>query len=263
MAGANRLEGLAMKFLSTLDGLDSKLHPSADKPIWLAKFTMLSLLRSATHFKDYGNLLCLHEGNIEGEGLVKPMRKLCPGTAGPTWQCNLLNNFARQKVLRGLPDAYDQGEDLVWPTSVPNVREPISAASFNRYSTPIDVLHKLVHSQPVDVIILGNKLLWQVGVVVCNAKCWYFREVVFEKKKPRVDKHGLTYHGVFLSESERLVKPSDKDIPDYNDFDLWNYGVLVPDLTIKSGVSCSYAIITRTVWLTLDKNLTWSQLQEV
>ena len=74
----NRFEAIAAQFLASVEKVSRGCHPDETQPIWLTSYGMLGLLRCRQHYKDYAYLHSLYEGGIEGEGMVKELRPLCP-----------------------------------------------------------------------------------------------------------------------------------------------------------------------------------------
>ena len=143
--------------------------------------------------------------------------------------------------------------------SLPTVvqkEEGIRDRAFTRYSTTADIVYALVNNQPLSLVVLGSDKVWRTGVVICYAKAWHFREIIFDDRAPRVDRHGFTFHHVQLSDEETTIKPAEQKIPT---FDLWDYAVLLPDLT-STGRHQRYAAITRKDWLSLNKDRVWDTL---
>ena len=65
---SNRFDAIVVPFLSLVEKIGKGCHPNQKKPIWLAKYGLLGLLRCRQHFLDYTYLHSLYEGGIEGEG---------------------------------------------------------------------------------------------------------------------------------------------------------------------------------------------------
>jgi hypothetical protein len=74
----NRFDALALQFLDRLEQIGGACLPNKKSLIWFSKYGMMGLLRCRQHFVDYTYLHSLYEGGIEGEGMVKELRPLCP-----------------------------------------------------------------------------------------------------------------------------------------------------------------------------------------
>jgi hypothetical protein len=72
----NRATASVMRFLSRIEVLDKKLNPKRVKPIWIAKFNFLGLLRVCEPFVEFKHVQKLYEGGVIGEGIVKELRPL-------------------------------------------------------------------------------------------------------------------------------------------------------------------------------------------
>ena len=51
-----------MRFLSQIESLNQKLNPRRDKPLWIAKFNFLGLLRVCDYFVQFKHVRNLYEG---------------------------------------------------------------------------------------------------------------------------------------------------------------------------------------------------------
>ena len=104
----NRFDVLAVKFLDCVEKKIGKAcYPNKKDPIWLSKYGILGLLRCRQHFVDYTYPHSLYEGGIEGEGMVKDLRPLCPNAVRAGWPLNLINDYNRQNILTSLRDGFD------------------------------------------------------------------------------------------------------------------------------------------------------------
>ena len=98
----NRFEVLVVEFLDCIEKIGRGCHPDKKKPIWISKYGILGLLRCRQHFMDYIYIHSLYEGGIEGEGMVKELRPLCPNAVKSRWALNLMNAYNRQNILTSL-----------------------------------------------------------------------------------------------------------------------------------------------------------------
>ena len=98
-ATINRTDARVRAFLSEIEELDALLQPSREKPLYLAKYNFPSLLRAVTHLQPFGNIRDLHEGGIEGEGMVKVLRPLLPKGLKDKFAHHLLRKAFRDTTL--------------------------------------------------------------------------------------------------------------------------------------------------------------------
>ena len=97
--GRNRMKAQASLFLSLWEEVDKLAVPDREKPIAVAKYNTLGLLRAPESFIEFSNLRNLHEGGGMGEGIVKNLRRLCPTVARVRWSKNLIDAFYRQNTM--------------------------------------------------------------------------------------------------------------------------------------------------------------------
>ena len=95
----NRYEAFAAAFLTQWDTVDLITMPRRDKPVYVAKYNTMGLMRCAETFLRYGDVASTHEGGAMGEGLVKTLRSMCPQAARDLWSINLVDSFYRAKTL--------------------------------------------------------------------------------------------------------------------------------------------------------------------
>jgi hypothetical protein len=95
----NRTDARVRAFLSEIEALDALLQPARAKPLFLAKYNFPSLLRALQHLKQFGNIRDLHEGGIEGEGMVKLLRILVPNGLTDLFATHLLRKSFRDSTL--------------------------------------------------------------------------------------------------------------------------------------------------------------------
>jgi hypothetical protein len=98
----NRFDALALQFLDRVEQVGGACLPNKKSPIWLSKYEMMELLQCRQHFVDYTYPHSLYEGGIEGEGMVKELRPLCPNAVRKGWPCNLMNAYNRHNILASL-----------------------------------------------------------------------------------------------------------------------------------------------------------------
>jgi hypothetical protein len=91
---------------------------------------MIGLLRSWQHFADYTSPHLLYKGGIEGEGMVKELRHLCPNVVLAGWPLNLMNAYNRQNILASLTSGFQSCSSRDLPTDGQHHQ-----ANGKRYST--------------------------------------------------------------------------------------------------------------------------------
>ena len=101
-AGRNRLLARTKLFLSHWDKVDLMILPKRKKPIHIAKFNTLGLLRSCDTFLRFSLIRNMHEGGAMGEGIVKTLREKCPAVAKDNWSSNLVSAFYHSATLATL-----------------------------------------------------------------------------------------------------------------------------------------------------------------
>jgi hypothetical protein len=102
----NRSTASVMHFLSLIEDLDVRINPKRSKPIWIAKFNFLSLLRVCESFKRFNHhLRNMYEGAELGGGVVKDLRPLTAKGVGAQWATNLLLAYYRRSTLSMLLEA--------------------------------------------------------------------------------------------------------------------------------------------------------------
>jgi hypothetical protein len=95
----NRTDARVRAFLSEIEALDAVLQPARLKPLYLAKYNFPSLLRAVDHLRQFGNIRDLHEGGIEGEGMVKHLRPLVTNGLKDQFATHLLSKVFRDYTL--------------------------------------------------------------------------------------------------------------------------------------------------------------------
>ena len=96
---ANRLQAFARDYLSRMEDLDKLLMPTRTKPIWLAKYNCLGLLRSSSHFVHHCRVRSMYEGGDFGEAMVKELRQHVNKSMQDGWSKHLIDSHSRQKLL--------------------------------------------------------------------------------------------------------------------------------------------------------------------
>jgi hypothetical protein len=107
---------------------------------------------------DYTYPHSLYEGGLEGEGMVKELRPLCPNAARKGWPCNLMNAYNRQNILASLTSGFELYPRCSLPTDGQH------RANGKQYSTLVDVEHAMKNNRPVSIVVLGSVASWQCHV---------------------------------------------------------------------------------------------------
>ena len=97
-AGRNRMKSHAVLFLSLWEDVDKITVLERTKPVAIAKYNTLGLMRGGEAFCRFSNLRNLHEGGGMGEGVVKTLRRMCPAVARTRWSKNLMDAFYHKNV---------------------------------------------------------------------------------------------------------------------------------------------------------------------
>jgi hypothetical protein len=191
----NRFDALVVQFLVCVQKLGHACHPNKKQPIWLSKYGMLGLLRCHQHFLDYSYPHSLYEGGIEGEGMVKELRPLCPNAVRAGWPLNLMNAYNRQNILGSLNSGFESQSSLATPTAAQH------DANGRLYSSWADVEHALENTSPMSIVVLGTELSWKCHVLVHMFRVTYTREILIgDSSSPTIDEYGFVYHAISLAE---------------------------------------------------------------
>jgi hypothetical protein len=254
----NRALASVMRFLSLMEVLDLKLNPKREKPIWIAKFNFLGLLRVCESFVQFNQVRNLYEGGVIGEGMVKELRPLVAKGVQRKWATNLLLAHYRNCTLNSIIDALEDDSGKQTGCLLGNDVEP---SKFKRYTTAAEVLFQLTKGRPVPVVLYGCPNNWKIGVIIVTQKQWNFKEVVFHEDGDFVDDpYGLTYHRVHLAEEEICLGVVDGESTKTlggQALPFWDYGLIFPDL-IEDIVNFRYGVM-RSGWQYLDKEQKWSE----
>jgi hypothetical protein len=237
----NRATGYVMDFLSILDQLDIELHPDLAKPIWIAKYNLLGLIRCCGHFKLYRHLKNLYEGGVDGEGGVKPLRDLAPSGVKPGWSVSFNTNINRHTVLEII-----QQINKCKPTAI----EPSAwdVHKFRRYKTRTEVTAAIDKGLPISVIIFGGPNSWIAGFILGYGGHWFFQNLDFNFENTTIDPCGFDYHSIDCTNEETTLNedPYHHPISTVNGLSFWGYGILLPDLLQEySRLEFQYAIVKK------------------
>jgi hypothetical protein len=254
----HRATASVMRFLSLVEVLDAKLSPKRTKPIWIAKFNFLGLLRVCESFVQFGHVRNLYEGGEIGEAIVKQLRPFVAKGVHGRWATNLLLSHYRNCTLDLLIDALeDNGQKKKGCLLGGNVE----SSKFKRYSTAAEVTYQLENGRPLPVLMYGSPLHWRAGAIVVSQKHWYFREIVFENNGDFVvDQFGLTYHRVHSPDLEICFRKDNGEVADtlgVDNLPFWGYALIFADL-IEDTESFRYGIV-RSGWQYLNADNNWSE----
>lgn len=104
----------AKLFLSKINEIDrsvNKEESTLTKPIYLAKYNLISLMRAMKQLKQYDSARYVHEGGPEGEGIVKELRPLIPAGLKDNFSKNLIDTWNRDHELtRSAKIVMDEGK---------------------------------------------------------------------------------------------------------------------------------------------------------
>jgi hypothetical protein len=202
----NRFDALALQFLDRVEQIGRPCLPNKKSPIWHSKYEMMGLLRCRQHFVDYTYPHSLYEGGIEGEGMVKELRPLCPNAVRKGWPCNLMNAYNRQNILASLTSGFKSYPSCSLPTDGQHI------ANGKRYSTWVDVDHAIENNRSVSIVVLGSATSWQCHVLVRMFGVTYLVAISIDQLvEPVIDDVGFVYHGVTF-ENEKKVYDETKGV---------------------------------------------------
>jgi hypothetical protein len=157
---ANRFDALALQFLDWVEQIGRACLPNKKSPIWLSKYGLMRFLRCRQNFVDYAYPHSLYKGGIEGEGMVKELRPLCPNAVRKGWPCNLMNAYNCQNILASLTSGLESYPSCSLPTDGQH------RANGKRYSSWVDVDHAMGNNRQVSIVVLGSTKAWQYHVLV-------------------------------------------------------------------------------------------------
>jgi hypothetical protein len=261
----NRATASVMRFLSLMESLDLKLNPKREKPIWIAKYNFLGLLRICESFEFFRHARNLYEGGVIGEGIVKQLRPLTASGVHKKWATNLLLKYYRQLTLDMLIAASDGSSTTRKHCPL---GENVEACKFKRYTHTVDVAHSIATGQPLPLLFYGAESEWKAGVVVVSKNAWNFQEISFEKGPDDSlnDDFGLSYHLVAMGVSLCLgVVNEEFNLCLEGDlaFQFWDYGLLLPETLrekMEGRLGYRYAMV-RSNWQYLDMNWAWNDFE--
>jgi hypothetical protein len=194
----NRFEALVVQFLVYVEKMGKACCPTKIQPVWQSKYGILGLLRCRQHFIDYTYVHSLYEGGIEGEGMVKELRPLCPQAVRSGWPYNLMNAYNRQNILASLTSGFQSSSYVESPTAGQH------DANGKNYKAWADVKNALQSPVPVSLVVLGTEEAWKCHVLVRMFQVTYTREIIIGGAPAMVDPLGFVYHSIRLGEDETL-----------------------------------------------------------
>ena len=254
----HRATASVMRFLSLMEVLDYKLSPKRTKPIWIAKFNFLGLLRVCESFVQFGHVRNLYEGGEIGEAIVKHLRPFVAKGVHGKWATNLLLSHYRNSTLDHLIDALEENSARKKGCLL---GEKVESSKFRRYSTAAEVMDEMEKGRPLPVLLYGSEAEWKAGAIVIYKKNWYFKEIVFESDGDCVvDPYGLTYHRVHSPDLEYNFGAGDIEMEHVlgdESLPFWGYALLFADL-IEDTEIFRYAIV-RNGWQYLNVEYVWSE----
>jgi hypothetical protein len=162
------LDNTIKLFLTLYTELDTAVYgrSETEKPAYLEKYNLSSLLRLPQQIKHFTRLRYSHEGGKEGEGVVKPLRALLPNQLSDNFSSNLINAKFRQGMLDvfrgqfvpGLCDEDEQTEEI--------------GDNMRRYSSKEEVLGFVKTGIPLSLVFVFLEGHTKFGPVVVNRGKW-------------------------------------------------------------------------------------------
>lgn len=262
VSAKNRATASVMRFLSLMEVLDRKLNPKRDKPIWIAKYNFLGLLRTCESFDHFRHARNLYEGGVIGEGVVKLLRPLTAAGTHRKWATNLLLKHYRQLTLDLLIDAT---EGVGRSRKHCPLGDAVESCKFKRYAFKADISHLISVGKPLPVLIYGSAFEWKAGVIIVVQKRWYFCEILFDGGNSILDDvYGLAYHHVVLAADDICLGSLEDELSPIlgiHRLPFWDYGLVLPDI-LQEGMDITpgyrYAIV-RSNWQYLDRVFEWNE----
>ncbi len=147
-AAGNRFDALVVQFLSLIERVGHACHPKLKKDIWISKYGLLGLLRCHKHFTDYTLPHSLYEGGIEGEGMVKMLRPLCPNAVRAGWPLCLMDAYNRQNILSSLTSGFETSNTASSPSSYQH------DSNAKKYKSWANVGHAFDNRLPLSLVVL-------------------------------------------------------------------------------------------------------------
>jgi hypothetical protein len=213
-AAGNCFDELVIQFLVCVAKVGSACHPNKKEPIWQSKYGLLGLLRCRQHFIDYTYPHSLYEGGIEGEGMVKELRPLCPNAVRSGWPVNLMNAYNRQNSLSTLTAGFQSLTHIDAPTAWQH------NANGKRYASWADVEHGINCHTALSMVVLGDGSCFECHILVHMFRVTYCRRVLVGSTTPMIDYSGFVFHEITLDND--VTKVYDAFVP------VRSFGMLLP-----------------------------------
>lgn len=266
----HRSQAILALFLSNYDLLDERLMPQRKKPVWIAKYNMLGLLRVPEHFVHYGQFRNLYEGGDIGEGIVKQLRKLCPQGVREGWSRSMMNNFYRQRAMKTLQEGSAGmgletvlgglgGGSLDTDTSLSAHQK----RKFRRYKDYTEVSQFLRNARPMSVVVCQHlqELTFCFGVVIkeCTGT-WKIHQIQEDWENGWRDNQGYKYFSIVLDAKGHSI--SSKFMPTLPQCQFHTFGLMLPDhwsAKLPTDQYYKYAFVGED-WEHLKASDTWTRL---
>ena len=159
----HRATASVMRFLSLMEELDCKLSPKRAKPIWIAKFNFLGLLRVCESFVQFGHVRNLCEGGEIGEAIVKQLRPFVAKGVHGKWATNLLLSHCRNSTLDQLIVALEENSPRKKGCLL---GEKVESSKFRRCSTAAEVTDEMEKGRPLPVSLHGHPVIMDVAQIM-------------------------------------------------------------------------------------------------
>jgi hypothetical protein len=243
-AAGNRFDALVVQSLLSIQSLGKACHPKLKKTIWVSKYGLLGLLRCRQHFIDYTLPHSLFEGGIEGEGMVKELRPLCPNAVRAGWPLCLMDAYNRQNILGSLSSGFQSSNDMSTLSTSQH------DSNTKKYKSWADVQHAFDHHYPMSLVVLGNENSWACHIMMRMFQVNYIKEVVVHDHiAPLVDPLGYVYHTITLS---------DKDCVYENTTPVLTFALMLPNFLGQAN-DTQYCVVDKN-WRFIGRNRAWTYL---
>ncbi len=241
-AAGNRFDALVVQFLVCVEKVGKACHSDKKEPIWLSKYGLLGLLRCRQHFIDYTYPHSLYEGGIEGEGMVKELRPLCPNAVRAGWPLlNLMNAYNRQNSLASLTKGFQSLTHVDAPTARQH------AANGKRYPSWADVEYAMKQHTALSMVVLGDGSCLECHILVHMFRVTYCRRVVIHCQAPMIDDCGFVFHQISLEHNEMRIYDTAAPVR--------NFGMLLPDADTEG---CVRYCLQDKDWLLVGVDRKWT-----
>jgi hypothetical protein len=243
-AAGNRFDALVVQFLSLIERVGHACHPKLKKDIWISKYGLLGLLRCHKHFTDYTLPHSLYEGGIEGEGMVKMLRPLCPNAVRAGWPLCLMDAYNRQNILSSLTSGFETSNTASSPCSYQH------DSNVKKYKSWADVGHAFDNRLPLSLVVLGTRTSWTCHIMMRMFQVYYTKQVIIHDTiAPLIDLHGYVYHTVSLDQDDCVY---DNTLP------VLGFALMLPNTCPETGET-QYCVVDKD-WQFIGKDKTWTYL---